>query len=69
MKDKDLADKVVALGFGNAFVEAVFAKKPIAVFEYPVFKADIKKEGYKTISFGDKSRQHNGPIQMIFSSK
>ena len=26
----------------------------IVLFEYPVFKADIKKEGYDYISFGDK---------------
>ena len=41
-------------GWGNQFIEAVFAKKPIVLFEYPVFKADIKKEGYDYISFGDK---------------
>lgn len=41
-------------GWGNQFIEAVFAKKPILVFEYPVFKADIRKEGYKIISLGDK---------------
>ncbi|MCK4386635.1 MAG: glycosyltransferase family 4 protein [Candidatus Pacebacteria bacterium] len=39
-------------GWGNQFIEAVFAKKPVLVFEYPVFKADIKKEGYKVISLG-----------------
>lgn len=41
-------------GWGNQFIEAIFAKKPIAVFEYPVFKSDIKKEGYNIVSFGDK---------------
>lgn len=41
-------------GWGNQFIEAVFAKKPIIIFEYPVFKADIKKEGYSVISLGDK---------------
>jgi len=40
-------------GWGNQFVEAVFAKKPIVVFEYPVFKFDINKEGYNIISLGD----------------
>jgi len=29
-------------GWGNQFIEAVFAKKPVIVFEYPVFKSDIK---------------------------
>ncbi len=41
-------------GWGNQFIETVFAKKPIVVFEYPVFQADIKKEGYKVISLGSK---------------
>ena len=40
-------------GWGNQFIEAVFAKKPIAVFEYPVFKNDIAPEGYQVISLGD----------------
>jgi len=41
-------------GWGNQFIEAVFAKKPIVVFEYPVFKVDIKSEGYFVISLGEK---------------
>src|SRR6056297_1722020 len=41
-------------GWGNQFIEDIFARKPIVVWEYPVFKRDIKKEGYKVISLGDK---------------
>jgi len=41
-------------GWGNQFIEAVFARKPVVVFEYPVFKADIKGEGYQVISLGDE---------------
>ncbi len=41
-------------GFGNQFLEAVYFKKPLAIFEYPVFAKDIKKEGYKYISLGQK---------------
>ena len=40
-------------GWGNQFIEAVFAKKPVVLFEYPVFKADIRAEGYHYISLGD----------------
>lgn len=40
-------------GWGNQFIEAVFARKPILVFEYPVFRKDIKNEGYKYISLGN----------------
>lgn len=41
-------------GWGNQFIETIFAKKPIVVFEYPVFKKDIVTEGYQVISLGDK---------------
>lgn len=41
-------------GFGNQFLEAMFAKKPIVTFEYPVFKTDIKDKGVNYISLGDK---------------
>ncbi len=39
-------------GWGNQFIEAVFAQKPIAAFEYPVFLTDIKPKGYSYISLG-----------------
>ena len=42
-------------GWGNQFIEAVFAKKPIMVYEYPVFKTDIKPQGYDVISLGSTS--------------
>jgi len=40
-------------GWGNQFIEGVFAKKPIVIYEYPVYKTDIKKEGYNIISLGN----------------
>ena len=40
-------------GWGNQFIEAIFARKPVVVYEYPVFKTDIKKEGYNYISLGN----------------
>jgi len=40
-------------GFGNQFLEAVYAKKPIVVYEYPVYKTDIKPLGFEVISLGD----------------
>ena len=42
-------------GFGNQFLEAVFARKPIILFEYPVFMADIRKGRYHYISLGCKN--------------
>ena len=41
-------------GWGNQFIEAVFARRPVVLFEYPVFKSDIKHEGYSYVSLGDK---------------
>ena len=41
-------------GWGNQFLEGLFAKKPMLVFEYDVYKEDIKKKGFKVISLGDK---------------
>jgi glycosyltransferase involved in cell wall biosynthesis len=41
-------------GWGNQFLEGLFAKKPMLVFEYDVYKEDIKEEGFKVISLGDK---------------
>lgn len=41
-------------GFGNQFLEATFAKKPVVVFEYPVFRKDIKPKGFQVISLGSE---------------
>ena len=41
-------------GWGNQFLEAINAKLPIVIFEYEVFKSDIKSHGFKVISLGDK---------------
>lgn len=41
-------------GFGNAFVEAVLAKKPIFVNNYkPVYMPDIGSKGFKTVMIED----------------
>ncbi len=41
-------------GWGNQFIEAMFARRPIVLFEYPVFISDIKAEGYNYISLGNQ---------------
>jgi len=41
-------------GWGNQFLEGLFAKRPMLVFEYDVYKEDIKEKGFKVISLGDK---------------
>ena len=46
-------------GWGNQFIEAVFAKLPIIVFEYPVYISDLKKVGFDIISLGDKVKAYD----------
>ncbi len=38
-------------GFGNAFLEAVWFHRPIAVNRYPVYEADIRPLGFEVIEF------------------
>ncbi len=47
-------------GFGNQLLEAFWAKRIPLVFEYPVFREDIKNEGYHVISLGNQMRKYNG---------
>jgi hypothetical protein len=37
-------------GFGNAFVEAIYFRKPIVINEYSIFEADIKPRGFDVIA-------------------
>ena len=46
-------------GFGNQFLEAVYAKKPLVMYEYPVYKTDIKPLGFKIISLGDEVKYNH----------
>jgi glycosyltransferase involved in cell wall biosynthesis len=36
-------------GFGNAFLEAIYYRKPIVVNDYSVYTTDIKPKGFQTI--------------------
>ncbi len=38
-------------GYGNAFVETIYMKKPIVINRYPIFIADIEPKGFDAISF------------------
>lgn len=51
-------------GWGNQFIEAVFAKLPIILFEYPVFKSDIKKMGFRVFSLGDEYDTKGGMAEV-----
>lgn len=41
-------------GWGNQFIEAVFAKKPVLAYEYPVYRTDIKPLGFDVVSLGNE---------------
>jgi len=40
-------------GFGNAFLEAIYFRKPIVVNNYSVYAIDIKPKGFRTIELDD----------------
>jgi glycosyltransferase involved in cell wall biosynthesis len=38
-------------GFGNAFLEAVYYRRPLVVRRYNVFRIDIQPKGFEVIAF------------------
>jgi glycosyltransferase involved in cell wall biosynthesis len=40
--------------WGNQLLEAVFAKKPLLIYEYPVFEKDIDDYGFEFITLGNR---------------
>lgn len=51
-------------GFGNQLLEAIYAKLPVVIFEYPVYKTDLKDKGLNLVSLGDKitGKDENGLV-------
>ncbi len=43
-------------GWGNQFLEALRARLPLMLFEYPVYTADIKDKGFRVVSLGSEIR-------------
>jgi glycosyltransferase involved in cell wall biosynthesis len=41
-------------GWGNQFLEALRARLPLMLFEYPVYRADIKDKGFRVVSLGSE---------------
>ncbi len=52
-------------GFGNQFLEAVFARKPVALFEYPVWSSDLKPKGFEAISMGTELQTKPDGLVMV----
>jgi glycosyltransferase involved in cell wall biosynthesis len=44
----------LAEGWGNQFLEALRARLPLMLFEYPVYQADIKDKGFRVVSLGSE---------------
>lgn len=40
-------------GFGNAFLEAVYYRRPVVMSTYEIFKTDIEPKGFRVIGFED----------------
>ena len=38
-------------GFGNAFLEAIYYRRPIVVNNYSIYEVDIKPKGFRVIKF------------------
>jgi glycosyltransferase involved in cell wall biosynthesis len=53
-------------GWGNQFLEALRARLPIVLFEYPVYRADIKDKGFRVLSLGSEiqGRDDLGLVQV-----
>jgi len=51
-------------GWGNQFIEAVFAKLPVVLFEYPVWVSDLKQSGFDVVSLGAETsgQDENGLV-------
>ncbi|MBN1247786.1 MAG: glycosyltransferase family 4 protein [Anaerolineae bacterium] len=46
-------------GWGNQLLEALRAKVPIMLFEYPVYTADIKDKGFRVVSLGSEIERYD----------
>ena len=40
-------------GFGNAFLETIYHRRPIVISTYEIFKTDIQPKGFRVIGFDD----------------
>src|SRR3989304_4590711 len=40
-------------GFGNAFIETIYYRRPIVMSSYEIFRTDIQPKGFRVIEFED----------------
>jgi glycosyltransferase involved in cell wall biosynthesis len=46
-------------GFGNAFLETIYHKRPLVMSTYEIFKTDIQPKGFRVIGFEDFIQEHS----------
>ena len=51
-------------GWGNQLLEALIARKPLVLFEYPVFLRDIKPSGLTYVSLGSSFEKEEGLVKV-----
>ncbi len=56
-------------GWGNQFLEGLFAKKPQIVYEYTVFESDIKEKNFNIISLGNSYKERENRLAYISDKK
>ena len=49
-------------GWGNQFLECLVAKKPVIIYEYPVYITDIKQFSFNIISLGDNYKKTSNDL-------
>ena len=54
-------------GFGNAFLEAIYYKKPIVVNTYSIYSMDIKPKEFKVIEIGRLRDRQGGSARPVRS--
>jgi hypothetical protein len=55
-------------GWGNQLLEGVFAKKPMVIYEYPVYVSDLKPIGFDFISLGSHYMKNDQGLITVDSS-
>ena len=48
-------------GFGNAFLEAVYHRRPLVVNRYSIYEIDIKPHGFRVVEFDNYVSRRDDP--------
>lgn len=55
--------------WGNQLLEAVFANKPMLIYEYPVYENDIRHYGFRFVSLGNTHRTNADGLVSVGEEK